>query len=435
MSLNKQALDFKKPNFISKYELKEELGRGACGIVYKGFDPFVQREVAVKIAKTDTFLTPEKTQKSQRNFFTEAHAAGKLQHPHIVALFDAGVEKDLSYIVMEYIDGDDLLAYCRSTGKQLSISKVVDVIFKSAKALAYSHSQGVLHRDIKPSNIMMNSAGDTRIMDFSIAEITQNLSYTPDQVMGSPAYMSPEQVRKETLGAASDLYSLGAVMFQLLAGQAPFPSKDVQEVFRDILHTPAPCLDLINPKVPKPLADIVAKCLEKNAFDRYADCNELAAVLTKVFDQLRYTEAQVSRRVQQGALKNLSFFDGFTESQIDEVLHASTIISFTQDETMIKEGDIDNTFYIIAKGSAEVRKGGNKIEGLRTGDCFGEIGFLMETKRTASVVAVSDVLVLKVNATLMESVSEQCQLRYYKAFTETLIYRLSLTSARLSARV
>ena len=102
---------------------------------------------------------------------------------------------------------------------------------------------------------------------------------------------------------------------------------------------------------------------------------------------------------------------------------------------MIKEGDIDNTFYIIAKGSAEVRKGGNKIEGLREGDCFGEIGFLMETKRTASVVAMSDVLVLKVNATLMEGVSEQCQLRYYKAFTETLIYRLSLTSARLSARV
>ena len=336
MSLNQQALAFQKPDFISKYELKEEeLGRGACGIVYKGFDPFVQREVAVKIAKSDTRLSAEKTRQSQRDFFTEAHAAGKLQHPHIVALFDAGVENDLSYIVMEYIDGDTLLESCRSKGPRLPISKIVDVIFKSAKALAYSHSQGVLHRDIKPSNIMMNSAGDARIMDFSIAEITHNLSYTPDQVMGSPAYMSPEQVRKETLGAASDLYSLGAVMFQLLTGQAPFPSKDVQEVFKAILHTPAPRIDLINPKIPKPLADVVAKCLEKNVFDRYADCNELAAVLTKVFDQLRYTEEQVARRVQQDALKNLSFFDGFTRLQVDEVMHASTIISFANGETMI----------------------------------------------------------------------------------------------------
>ena len=132
MSLNQQALAFQKPDFISKYELKEELGRGACGIVYKGFDPFVQREVAVKIAKSDTRLSAEKTRQSQRDFFTEAHAAGKLQHPHIVALFDAGVENDLSYIVMEYIDGDTLLESCRSKGPRLPISKIVDVIFKSA---------------------------------------------------------------------------------------------------------------------------------------------------------------------------------------------------------------------------------------------------------------------------------------------------------------
>lgn len=430
MALNSQALAFKKPESISKYLVQEELGRGTCGIVYKGFDPFVQRSVAIKIAKSSD---GETTAHQHRDFFAEAHAAGKLQHPHIVSLFDAGIEKELSYIVMEYIDGDTLLSHCRGS-KRLSISKTVDVVFKAAKALAYSHSQGVLHRDIKPSNIMLTEDGDTRIMDFSIAEITQNLSYTPDMVMGSPAYMSPEQVRKEVLGVTSDLYSLGAVMFQLLAGQAAFPAKDIQQVFRDVLHTQAPRVDHVNPDVPKVLADVVAKCLEKNAVDRYQDCNELASVLTKIFDQLRYTEAQVSRRVQQDALKNLSFFDGFADSQVEEVLHASTILSFSQGETMIKEGDIDNTFYIIAKGTAEVRKGGKKIEGLREGDCFGEIGFLMETKRTASVVAVSDVMVLKVNATLMESVSPECQLRYYKAFTETLIYRLSLTSARLSAR-
>lgn len=431
MGLNKQALNFQKPDYISKYGIKEELGRGACGIVYKGFDPFVQRPVAIKIAKT----TLDQTGKHLRDFFNEAHAAGKLQHPNIVSLFDAGVENDLNYIVMEYIDGKTLLDYCRPSNPRLPISKVVDVIFKSAKALSYSHSQGVLHRDIKPSNIMLTEDGDTRIMDFSIAEITQNLQYTPDQVMGSPAYMSPEQVRRETLGVGSDLYSLGAVMFQLLAGQSPFPSKDVQKVFQDIINTPAPRVDALNPDVPSFLADVVAKCLEKNAVDRYASGDELASALAKVFDQLRYTEAQISRRIEQDALKNLNFFNGFSDSHIDEVLQASTIISFAQGDVMIKEGDIDSTFYILVKGNADVHKVGKKIETLREGDCFGEIGFLAETKRTASVIASSDAMVLKVNSSLMESVSPECQLCYYKAFTETLIYRLSLTSARLSARV
>ncbi len=430
---------FSKPDYIGKYDLKEELGRGSCGIVYKGFDPFVQRDVAIKVARSTSASVSgsaaDRTRQSSRDFFREAHAAGKLQHPHIVALYDAGMEGELNYIVMEYIEGKTLQSYSRPGSKRLPISQVVDIIFKCAKALAYSHSQGILHRDIKPSNIMLSKAGRACIMDFSIAEITTGLDYTPDQVVGSPAYMPPEQVRKEALGASSDLYSLGAVMFQLLTGQAPFPGSDVQQVLYDVKHNQAPRADVLNPDVPRRLADVVARCLAKKPAERYKDCDELATVLSKTFDQLRYTEAQVMRRVQQDTLKKLSFFNGFADSEIDEVLHASTILSFNPGEIMIKEGDIDDTFYILAKGSAEVRKAGKKIDTLCEGDCFGEIAFLAHTKRTASVVAASDVVVLKVNATLMDSVSLECQLHYYKAFTETLIYRLSLTSARLSAHV
>ena len=431
--MDKSALSFEKPNKIGKYEVYDELGRGNCGVVYGGFDPFVRRDVAIKVARHDPNDDAEATIVKQRDFFSEAHAAGRLQHPNIVALFDAGTEGDLAYIVMEFIEGDTLLDYCKPNGKRLTPRKVVEIMFKCAKALAYSHSQGVLHRDIKPGNIMLTVTGDARIMDFSIAEVTQSLAYRPDQIIGSPAYMSPEQVRKETMGAVSDLYSLGAVMFQLLTGEAPFRSKEVKEVFRQILNDKPKRVDALNPEVPSQLADIIQRCLSKAPSNRYQTGHELAAALTRCYDQLRNTEAQMNRREHENALKSLAFFDGFNDDEIEEMLNASQILSFNAGQNVINEGDIDDTFYILAKGDAGVYKGKKRIDKLVKGDCFGEIGFLTATKRTATVTALTDVLVLKVNASLMEEASPECQLRYYKAFTQTLIYRLSITSARLSA--
>lgn len=417
---------------IARYDILGEIGRGACGVVYRAYDPFVQRDVAIKVASFQNSDDPSQT---QRDFFIEAHAAGKLQHPNIVALYDAGVADDVSYIVMEYIDGQTLWDATHRGQQPLSVLQVVEIIYQCAKALAYSHSQGVLHRDIKPSNIMLTKDLEARIMDFSIAEITPNLVYTPDSVMGSPAYMSPEQIKKEALGASSDIYSLGAVMFNSLVGEPPFSSSDIQQVFRAIIHSPPARVDEIESFIPKELGDIVDKCLDKNPSNRYQTGDELAAALTKVLDRLKQTRKQVGRREQQDALKNLSFFAEFDDSEIDEILEASEIVSFTSGDFIIREGDIDKSFYIIAKGEAAVRKGNTVIDHLKTGDCFGEIGFLMETKRTASIIAESSALVLKVNAELMENVSSGCQLRYYKVFAETLIYRLSITSARLSASV
>lgn len=431
--MDKRRLDFDVPEKIGKYQVLEEVGRGACGVVYRGFDPFVQRSVAIKVARHDPGDSAEQTRQKQRDFFTEAHAAGRLQHPGIVALFDAGTEGELAYIVMEYIEGDTLLDYARSEGKRLSPRKAVEVAFQCAKALAYSHSQGVLHRDIKPGNIMLTRGGEARIMDFSIAEVTQSLTHQSREIAGSPAYMSPEQVQNGTIGAASDLYSLGAVLFQLLTGRQPFKAGSVQEVFRQVLKEAPPRCDELNSEVPKALADIVERCLRKPVTQRFQTGHELGAALTRCYEQLRHTEARLNRREHENALKSLSFFDGFGDEEIDEMLNASQILSFVAGQPVISEGEVDDTFYILAKGQAEVVKGGRRIDALVAGDCFGEIGFLSSTRRTATVRAVSDVMVLKVNASLMEQASPECQLRYYKAFTQTLIYRLSLTSARLSA--
>jgi len=422
------------PPRIGKYDVRGEIGRGACGVVYKGFDRFVQRDVAIKVALQDAdFKSDQETH--ERAFFAEARAAGMLAHPHIVSLYDAGVEGDLSYIVMEYIDGETLAPLCRSKGPRMPLDQVIDIIFKCAKGLDYAHSKGVLHRDIKPSNIMLTREGVPKVMDFSIAEINAGEPQDATKgVQGSPLYMAPEQIRREPLSPATDLYALGAVMFQLLTGQPPFPIQELPLLFSAIRNQPAPRVRELRPDVPEAVSDVVSRLLLKNPAERYPSGGELAVTLTRLFDQLRQAGLVISRRESRDSLRRLHFFDGFSDEEIDEILNASSMATYQAGQAMITEGDIDDAFYILALGSAEVRKGGKAIYRLEKGECVGEIGFLSATKRTASVVALNKVLALKINATLMEKVSRDCQLRFYKVFTQTLIYRLSVTSARLSAQ-
>jgi serine/threonine protein kinase len=421
------------PAAIGKYEIRRELGRGSCGVVYQGFDPFVQRDVAIKVALQAAAADGSATRPDHSHFFVEARAAGMLQHPHIVSLFDAGVEGELSYIVMEYVDGETLREYTRKGGRRLPADQVVDAIFKCGKALDYAHRKGVLHRDIKPSNIMLSREGVVKIMDFSVAELTQPGATGRSALVGSPLYMAPEQVRREPPQPQSDLYALGAVMYELLAGAPPFWSEDIGELFDLIQHSPAPVLAERRPDLPAELCAIVQRLLHKDPARRFASGQELAAALSRVYDSLRLTGERLTRRENRDSLRALAFFNDFADSEIDEILGVSSMLSYPKGATIIHEGELDNTFFIIALGSVEVRKGKRLLQVLGKGDCFGEIGFLMSTKRTASVVAQTPVLVLKVNATEMQQVSRDCQLRYYKVFTENLIYRLALTSAQLAA--
>jgi serine/threonine-protein kinase len=280
---------------------------------------------------------------------------------------------------------------------------------------------------------MLSHEGVVKIMDFSVAELTQQSSGKRNALVGSPLYMSPEQIRREPPQPQSDLYSLGAVMFELLAGEPPFWSEDIGKLFDTIKNVPAPALRDKRPDLPKELCDIVERLLLKDPAKRYASGQELATALSRVYDRLRFTGEQLTRRENRDSLRALAFFNDFADSEIDEILNVSSMISHQKGATIIREGELDNTFYIIALGSVEVRKGKQLLQVLGKGDCFGEIGFLMRTKRTASIVAQTPVLVLKVNATEMQQVSRDCQLRYYKVFTENLIYRLALTSAQLAA--
>ena len=432
------------PKTLGKYQLKGEIGRGTCGVVYKGFDPFVQRYVAVKVARTGvnalTSAAATLTGKSipgqnstgdaSKSFFAEARAAGMLQHPHIVSLFDAGIEEGYSYLVMEYVEGDTLMPLCHKKTERVPFEKVVDIAFKCAKALDYAHEKSVLHRDIKPSNIMITSAGVPKIMDFSIAEIDNEP--IAEGILGSPSYMAPEHVKQLPLGPQSDLYSLGAVMYHLLTGEPPFVADDVQQLFKDIVRKPAPNVRVLRPDCPPQLAEVVQNLLLKDPAERYPTGKRLATALSRLFDQLRQTENQITRREQGDSLRRLHFFNGFSNEEIDELLNASAMRTFEAGQTIIAEGDIDNAFYILVLGTAQVMKGEQPLHTMQKGDCFGEIGMFSAAKRMTAVVAATKLLALKVSETQLEQTSLRCQLRFYKTFTETLIYRLSLASMKLS---
>lgn len=423
------------PVKIGKYEIRGEIGRGSCGVVYKGFDPFVQRDVAIKVAAHD----PKKMQgstneQSHASFFVEARAAGMLTHPHIIATYDAGSEGTLNYIVMEYIDGDTLMPLCRKKGPRAPVDQVLDIAFKSAKGLEYAHSKGVLHKDIKPANIMLTKDGVPKIMDFSIAEINAGAAPGITGIVGSPMYMAPEQIRNEELGPTTDLYALGAVIYHLLAGEPPFYADDVKKLFMLIKSQPAPSLQLMRPELPVQICEIVDRLLSKDAQDRYHTGGELAVALMRLSDKLKAADKQVSRRENRDSLRRLSFFNTFSDEEIEEIIKAGSMMTFQPNQPIIEEDTQENAFYLLAMGSAEVRKKGKPLHTMSKGDAFGEMGFLSKAKRTASVVATSSALALKINSTLIDQLSTESQLKFYKVFTDLLIYRLSMTSAKLSAK-
>ena len=422
------------PEKVGKYEVHGLLGRGSSGVVYKGFDPFVRREVAIKTMRQGSEGHSVDPEAVQRAFYTEARAAGMLNHPHIVSLFDAGSVGELNYLVMEFIDGETLLQWTLKEGPRIAIDRVIDIAYKCAKALDYSHSKGVMHRDIKPSNIMLTRDGTPKLMDFSVAEVaSQRPAGRRELAVGSPLYMSPEQVMRRPPEPTSDLYSLGVVMYQLLAGVPPSNGPDLVSLFGAIRNQPLPPLQEKRPELPHEVCAVVTQLLSKHPQDRYQSGGELANDLLRIYDRLRQADANITRRENRDSLRSLRFFDNFGDEDINEILGASQLQTFAPGTEIVREGDIDAAFYLIARGSAEVRKGKLVLDTLTKGDCFGEIAFLSAARRTATVAAITPVLALRVNSILMDRLSTDCQLRFYKTFTNTLIYRLTLTSAKLQA--
>jgi CRP-like cAMP-binding protein len=411
------------PERIGKYYVVHEVGRGSSGTVYLSHDPFYGRDVAIKLYHT-TGNEDAESRNARRMFMGEAHMIGKLHHPNIVPIYDAGEEDGRRYVVTEHIHGARTLsAYCRP-GSLLPIDQVVQIIYKCAKALHYAHSRGVVHRDIKPSNILLTQDGDARIVDFGIALVSDSDISRLEGVAGSPAYMSPEQVQGHELDARSDLYSLGAVMYEMLCGQRPFRAGALGKLLRQVVQSTPEPLREVRAEIPEDLEAVVVRALQKDPGNRYRNGAEFAADLTRVHQQLRVAQSGIDDEERFAVLRRLRFFHDFSHVEIREVMRSGCWMECQPGEPVLRPGDIDDRFYVVVSGKVRVLRNGEIIGRIETGGCFGEAAFAEGSRRDAVIEAEGNVTLLKVTATLLEQASVPCQLRFNKVFLRELVERL-----------
>ena len=417
------------PDKIGKYVIVNNVGKGSTGMVYLSHDPYYRRDVAIKVYDNEEDSDPDRAKVSRKMFFNEAHMVGMLQHPNIMPIYDAGEEDGKYYVVTEYIQGARTLsAYCRPDNL-LRVDDVVEIIYKCAKALHYSHGRGVIHRDIKPSNIMLTTDNDVRIIDFGIAIVSDSEVSRIEGIAGSPSYMSPEQVQSEELTSSSDIYSLGAVLYELLTGFRPFRADNLSKLLHQIVYaTPPPIHTYIN-DLPEELEQLVAMTMQKEPAKRCASGAVMAADLTRVYQDLRTKYDGLDNQEHFDLLRSLKFFHEFSHAEIWEVLRASDWHEYQDAEGIVREGEIDDRFYIIVSGTASVEANGASLGTLEEGACFGETSYVRGAKRTASIRASGPVTILRVSSTLMEQVSSSCQLRFNKVFLRSLITRLQGSGA------
>jgi serine/threonine protein kinase len=391
----------------------------------------VQRTVAIKVAHTPTDMDDATIQKVRELFFAEVFSAGRMHHPSVVSVYDAGQEDDLNYIVMEFIDGTTLQEYVTG-GRTLNPKQIVDVIYQCAKGLDYVHRQGIIHRDLKPGNIMLSNDGDVKIMDFSIAHVDVGFEGANTEVQGSPMYMPPEQLSEEKrLVAQSDIYSLGAVMYALLARKTPYKANSLESLIYKISNLEPEPIQELNPEVNYSIISIVEKAMQKIIYDRYESASSMAKDLSQAVGSLRDIGERIDMQEKWKTLRYLAFFKDFSDEQITEVVNASEWKDFEKGSVIITEGEPETAFYIIAKGGVEVIKNDKVVGLMKQGDCFGEIAFLTRQPRNATITARTGVSLMSVSASMMEQASTETQIRYYRIFLENLISRLSQATDKL----
>ena len=409
---------------IGKYVIINKVGKGSTGDVYLSHDPYYRRDVAIKVYNIEEDQDAERAKVSRKMFFNEAHMVGMLQHPNIMPIYDAGEEDGKYYVVTEHVQGArTLAAYCRPDNL-LRVDDVVEIIYKCAKALHYAHGRGVIHRDIKPSNVMLTIDNDVRIIDFGIAICADADVSRIEGIAGSPSYMSPEQVQSEELTSASDIYSLGAVLYELLTGFRPFRADNLSKLLHQIVFATPPPIHTYRSDLPEELEEVVATTMQKDKDKRCPSGNALAADLTRLYQDLRAKYNNFDNQEHFDLLRALTFFHEFSHAEIWEVLRASDWHEYQDGEDIVREGEMDDRFYIIVAGQAEVEANGIKLGLLENGACFGETSYVRGAKRTASIKANGPVTILRVSSTLMEQVSSDCQLRFNKVFLRSLITRL-----------
>jgi tRNA A-37 threonylcarbamoyl transferase component Bud32 len=424
---------------IGKYPVTREIGSGATSRVYLARDPFAERDVAIKVLQFAKGVDPETERMVHKAFVAEASLAGKLNHPHIVDIYDAVVDPDRSYLVMEYVTGSTLDEHASPT-TLLPLVKVVEIIFKCIRALEYAAQHGIIHRDIKPGNIMLSSDGETKVGDFG-ASFQTRLADKTTQIkgIGSPAYMSPEQLRMEELTQQTDIYSLGVTMFRLLTGRLPYEAGSHVALAYAILNTPPPRPSSLRGDLPQLLDDIVMKAIAKAPEERYRTWLEFGKDVTRAFMSLRVDTtgaAPASDSEKFGKLHEMAFFKDFGEVELWEVVRVATWQTIDAGTVIMRENEQADCFFVLVDGEAEVSLNTKPLSILKPGSCFGEILYFADAveRRTTTVAAKTRITTLQIKSAALRIATPACQVGFNKAFMRVLVDRLAQANRQLAQR-
>ncbi|MFK7858954.1 MAG: protein kinase [Granulosicoccus sp.] len=423
-----KPLDIVVPAQIGRYTIGRRIGSGTCGVVHQSLDNLLGREVAVKLSPVgEAHVSTGKVPGAQRAYQTEIIAAGRLTHPNIVTVYDAGQFEDLNFLVMEAVDGKSLKEYGK--GKTLlPVGEALRIITACCHALDYSHKQGILHRDIKPANIMLSFDGSVKLLDFGIAVGLEDDGALKKKgpTLGTPNYMSPEQILGKELLAQSDFYSLATVLFELLTGRQLFKAKKVKDLFRTVVHKKAPKLTAIRPDLPDGLADVLSKALEKKPNARFQTGKDMAKALEPFLKTFRAVEQRPLP--QQRLIKRLrrqTFFKTFSDVEVALLLERVQLKTYAPNESIMRKGEQVRRLLVITDGAVKCTRNGRFSMLMGAGECIGESGFINGIAEPRSYHALTQVSALEFSTEALAQLPPKVHLHYYRHVSDILVDRLA----------
>jgi len=416
--------------FRQRFELRQELGRGGMGEVHLAYDQFAQREVAVKFANLKLLDDPEHGARHQRLWLNETRLAGKLHHPYIVEVHEAGLSDDLAYLVMEYVTGGTLQTRVRPD-RLLPVESVTEIIYKVCSALEYASTQGLLHRDIKPANILLTSEQEPKVTDFGACYwLASDVTQVAD--VGTLPFIPPEHFKQATPTVQSDIYAVGVMMYQLLTGTYPYEASSQESLIYQKLQGLFTPIEQRRTGLAAELRFTVHRAIHKNREVRYTNWRAFRADLEHVLPGLTETQALVSDGTRFAELKGMPFFSGFGDTELWAAVRFGQWLRYAPGAPVCRAHNPGRSVFVIVQGGVQVTRDGRVLNRLGPGECFGELAYLdeMHGVRTATVTADAPSVAVEFEAAALRAAPASLQAAFARAFMRVMVGRLKQADER-----
>ena len=426
------------PQKIGKYRIIREIGRGATAVVYLAENPHYPEPVAIKHVRFKDKSKDEAkwNRRLLKLLKAEEAVARRLDHPNIIRIFEAVTDVEEAYVVMEYFPGDTLERYC-SFEHLLPIHRTIGIIFKCCMALDHAYMRGVVHRDIKPANILVDDQDNVKITDFGLAlNIDKKVESDSTFIMGvgSPAYMSPEQIKSYPLNQKTDLYSLGVVMFHMLTGRLPFRASNPAQLIYKIINADPPSVAQLNPDLPESLDAVLRRALAKDLYSRYKNgaefAKDLSAVRYKILDD-REKAPDTSRFT---TLRKMSLFTEFDDIDLWEILRLASWRRTEPNTLLYKEGDADQRFGVVLEGEVELSVHGRTFVRVGAGEVFGELAWLdnLDHKQLMTAISASPLTYIEIRPSALALATDEVRERFRDLLSTQVAKRLASAAREVS---